>query len=65
MKKEMINHFKIVIKVEGNFKNIILKKILYKIILIIKKIIKITKKRITMSYLGILRKIIDKIIIIF
>ena len=60
----MINHFKIVIKVEGNFKNIILKKILYKIILIIKKIIKITKKRITMSYLGILRKIIDKIIII-
>ena len=60
----MINHFKIVIKVEGNFKNIILKKILYKIILIIKKIIKITKKRITMSYLGILRKFIDKIIII-
>ena len=60
----MINHFKIVIKVEGNFKNIILKKILYKIILIIKKIIEITKKRITMSYLGILRKIIDKIIII-
>ena len=60
----MINHFKIVIKVEGNFKNIILKKILYKIILIIKKIIKITKKRITMIYLGILRKIIDKIIII-